>query len=108
MGNHNENKLGKAVKQARIQAHFTQEQLAEMLYISPTHLKSIESGTRNPSYMLLEKMATLLTLSLDALFAKDPDSNQTIIAEVQNMLRQCTRQQPEILAAMINGLLHGR
>ena len=61
-------KLGQAVKQARVQSHMTQEQLAEILNISATHLKSIERGERYPSFKLLEKLVRELSLSLDTIF----------------------------------------
>lgn len=101
-------KLGQAVKQARVQSHMTQEQLAEMLNISATHLKSIESGERYSSFTLLEKLVRKLSLSLDTIFLCGHKYTESMVMEIQNMLRHCSQEQLEILSAMINGLLRER
>ena len=41
--------VGKRGKIARIKADMTQEQLAELVGISPTHLSNIETGTTHVS-----------------------------------------------------------
>ena len=41
--------IGQVIKYARIENGFSQEQLAELIDITPTHLKHIESGHRKPS-----------------------------------------------------------
>lgn len=45
----------------------TQERLAEMLDITPIHLKNIEGSRRIPSVPLLFRMMELLDFSVDAL-----------------------------------------
>ena len=45
----------------------TQEELAEQVDITTSHLKHIESGHRNPSIEVLFALAKVLDLSLDAL-----------------------------------------
>ncbi len=41
--------IGKRIKIARIKADLTQERLAELIDISPTHLSNIETGTTRVS-----------------------------------------------------------
>jgi len=41
--------IGKRIKIARIQRELTQERLAEMADISPTHMSNIETGTTRVS-----------------------------------------------------------
>ena len=41
--------IGKRIKIARIKADLTQEQLAERVGISPTHLSNIETGSTRVS-----------------------------------------------------------
>ena len=59
--------LGNAIRNARIQKGYTQEQLSEILDITPSHLKQMEGGRRNPSVPLLFQMMKLLDFSVDAL-----------------------------------------
>lgn len=59
--------LGEAIRAARMRRGLTQEALAEMLDITPIHLKNMESARRKPSVPLLFAMMELLDFSVDAL-----------------------------------------
>ena len=59
--------LGEAIRTARMRKGLTQEALAELLNITPIHLKNLESARRKPSVPLLFEMMELLDFSVDAL-----------------------------------------
>ena len=59
--------LGEAIRSARMRKGLTQEALAELLDITPIHLKNMESSRRKPSVPLLFEMMELLEFSVDAL-----------------------------------------
>lgn len=59
--------LGQAIRSARMRRGITQEALAEMLDITPIHLKNIEGSRRKPSVPLLFQMMEILDFSVDAL-----------------------------------------
>ena len=59
--------LGNIIRTARMKKGYTQENLAEMLDITPSHLKMMEGGRRNPSVPVLFQMMKLLDFSVDAL-----------------------------------------
>jgi len=59
--------LGNALRDARMKKGYTQEQLSEILDITPGHLKHMEGGRRKPSVPLLFQMMELLDFSVDAL-----------------------------------------
>lgn len=40
--------IGSKIKEARERAHLTQEELAEIIDISPTHMSVIERGVKTP------------------------------------------------------------
>ena len=63
--------LGEAIRAARIRRGLTQEALAELLDITPIHLKNMESARRNPSVPLLFQMMALLDFSVDELVFPD-------------------------------------
>ncbi len=52
--------LGDAIKQLRIQAGLSQEQLAERASTDLTQIGGLERGTRNPSYSTLVRVARAL------------------------------------------------
>ena len=56
----------------------TQERLAEMLDITPIHLKNIEGSRRIPSVPLLFRMMELLDFSVDALVFPERESAPAI------------------------------
>ena len=57
--------LREAIRNERKNKRITQEELAEMLEVSPTHVKHIESGHRKPSIEILFELAKILNISLD-------------------------------------------
>ena len=59
--------IGSRIKEAREQAHLTQEELAEIVDISPTHMSVIERGVKTPKLDTFVKIANALNLSADAL-----------------------------------------
>ncbi|MBQ3180441.1 MAG: helix-turn-helix transcriptional regulator [Firmicutes bacterium] len=71
-------KLGEAIRTARMRRDLTQEQLSELLNITPGHLKHMESGKRKPSVPLLFRMMELLDLSVDALVFTDQTHPEVI------------------------------
>lgn len=62
-------KLGKKIQKARKQIGYSQEELAEMLRISRTHMGHIEQGRKSPSLELLEKIARALKIKVSTLFS---------------------------------------
>jgi transcriptional regulator with XRE-family HTH domain len=57
-------KLGKRVKQIRLEHGLTQERLAIAAGLSQTYLSGVESGSRNPSIKTLSKIAKALKVEL--------------------------------------------
>jgi transcriptional regulator with XRE-family HTH domain len=57
--------LGAAIRAARMEKSLSQEQLAELVGITPTHMKHIESEHRKPSVEVLFAIAAEFDLSLD-------------------------------------------
>ena len=63
----NFDKIGKKIAEARIKQNKTQEELAEILEISPSFLSHIETGKRKPGFDTLIQIAKCLNMSLDYL-----------------------------------------
>lgn len=59
--------IGKRIKIARIKADLTQERLAEMVEISPTHMSNIETGTTRVSLTSIVSLANALSVTVDDL-----------------------------------------
>ena len=94
------NDLGKVIKQQRLMASLTLQQLASMSGVSVSHLGRIERGERYPSASILRKIAQPLGYGEDELFTladylsprdhritkADPDYSGYLAPDVARML----------------------
>ena len=99
--------LGNTIRQARIDNKLTQEQLAELVQITPTHLKHIESEHRKPSIEVLFALASVLHFSLDALLIPKESREQAKRKNELNLLiSSCTDNELKVLIAALQELAH--
>jgi len=62
-------RLGKRIQKLRKEAGFkSQEEFAEVLKLSRTHVGHIEQGRKNPSMEVLVKIASVLKINVKELF----------------------------------------
>ena len=100
--------LGAAIRAARLKKNITQEELAEILGISPTHEKHIESGHRLPSVEVLFSIAQALDLSLDNVVFPEQEAGEGRTKEMQIMLTQCTERELSVLLDVARSLVSNR
>ncbi|MGN0415940.1 MAG: helix-turn-helix transcriptional regulator [Agathobacter sp.] len=97
--------LGNTIRQARIDNNMTQEQLAELVQITPTHLKHIESEHRKPSIEVLFSLASVLHFSLDSLLVSDQSYEHTRrVNELNLLIHSCTDQELDVFLAALREL----
>ena len=90
--------LGNVIRSARIQKGYTQEALSEILDITPSHLKQMEGGRRNPSVPLLFQMMELLDFSVDALVF--PERERAPVLHTDGL----TEREAEALSRLIDAM----
>ena len=79
--------LREAIRNERKNKRITQEELAEMLEVSPTHVKHIESGHRKPSIEILFELAKILNISLDeVVFPKNKTPHDATRGKIERLL----------------------
>jgi len=61
-------KLGRKIQKRRKEFGYTQEELAERINLSRTHMGHIEQGRKSPSIKVLEKIAKALKTSPSSFF----------------------------------------
>lgn len=64
----NDKRLGKRIKQLRRRGKLTQEQLAEMVKVTPKYIQYIESAKRIPGLKLVYRIAKALNIKTKELF----------------------------------------
>lgn len=62
--------FARLVRKRRQEKKFSQEKLAELAGIHPTHIGLIERGQRNPSLRVAQKISNALGLELSALVSE--------------------------------------
>lgn len=63
-------RLGKKIQKLRKDVDITQEELADKLGISRTHMGHIEQGRKSPSLELMERISRVLKVKLSELFER--------------------------------------
>ena len=97
--------IGKRIKIARIKADLTQERLAEMVEISPTHMSNIETGTTRVSLTAIVSLANALSVTVDDLLC-----DSVVKAKVQfekdiaSILSDCDEYEIRIIKDMTKAL----
>lgn len=100
------NELGNALRAARLKKNYSQEQLAERLDITVTHLQHIESGFRKPSIELFFSMIRELDFSTDNFLMQRSNSNSASDkASLLLMISKCNSYQLAVLRATAQALL---
>jgi transcriptional regulator with XRE-family HTH domain len=96
--------LGAAVKAARTENKITQEQLAEIIGVAPSHVKQIEAGNRNPSIEVLFKLAQTLNFSVDDIFFPGRKHDQELLYKIERSLQDCSVHELKVVYSTITAL----
>lgn len=94
------------VKNARMDRHWTQEELAEKLGVSPTYLGDLERHKGTPSLSLFCKAMRLLNLSADDYVYPNGNSDSSTYKQLLRLLTHCNEHQLQILLATATAMLH--
>jgi len=96
--------LGAAVKAARTENKITQERLAEMIGVAPSHVKQIESGSRSPSVEVLYKLARTLNFSVDDIFFPGRTGDRKLLYKIERSLQECSVHELKVVYSTITAL----
>ena len=102
MNSMNQKAIGRRIKEAREKKQLTQEQLAELVDLSPMHVSVIERGVKLPKLETLINIANVLNVSADVLL-QDVVHNQTKLcaSEASELIKQLPQEdQRRVLAAL--------
>lgn len=91
-------KIGKRIRRFRKACGLSQEQLAEKVGISPTHMSHIETANTKLSLTVLLNIAKALDVQTDDLLLYAPRGQSTVLKELAEVLDGCTATQSRIIA----------
>lgn len=96
------NAIGRRIRVARKACGLTQEKLAEIVDVSPTHVSHIETGDTKLSLPVLGAIADALNVRVDSLLYDEPRGSARIAVEdIAAVLDTCTAAQAQIIADIV-------
>lgn len=97
--------IGQRIRARRKVLGLSQEQLAELVDISVTHMSHIETGNTKLSLPVLVALSQALHCTTDALlFDADRLQHKDVLAEITALLQSCTAQEAYLLQAVVEGV----
>lgn len=97
--------IGKRIKIERIKADLTQEKLAEMAGLSPTHMSNVETGSTRVSLTLMVSIANALGVTLDDLMCDSvTHARVQFEQDIADILSDCDTYEIRMIADMAQAL----
>ncbi|SHK52189.1 helix-turn-helix domain-containing protein [Hespellia stercorisuis] len=97
--------IGQRIRKYRKAYNLSQEQLADKVGISATHMSHIETGNTKLSLAVLVKIAEALSVQTDALIYDAPQVNRTAMTdEISDILSSCKPEELKIVTDVIKSL----
>lgn len=95
-------KIGQQIRKIRRAHGLSQEELAEKVNISTTHMSHIETGNTKLSLPVLVDIAVALEVRTDDLLNKNPAAaTGTALDEIAAVLERCTAQESKVIADVV-------
>ena len=99
--------LGQVIKEARIAAGLTREQLGGKINKSPRYIASIENEHKRPSYKSLCKIIVALNIDSNLIFYPNLLSKRTSEKDrVYRMIDKCNDYEIGIISATLDAILN--
>lgn len=94
--------IGKKIRSIRKARNLSQEQLAEKIWISTTHMSHIETGSTKLSLSVLVDIAEALQVGTDELLSTQPFIEKTDTTdELRALIQSCTAAQSRVLLDLL-------
>lgn len=94
--------IGKRIKIARIRVGTTQEAVADMVDISPSHMSNIETGSSKLSLPTLIAVANALSVTVDSLLSDNIISSKVEFEkEAKDVFQDCNDYETKILVDVL-------
>lgn len=98
--------LGKRIREARTEKHYTQQQLAEMAGIGQMYLGEIERGTKMPSLKSFIRIIETLGISADYVLRDELSSGEHYIYdEITQKLKGLSPKQRKAAAEILDAYI---
>lgn len=96
--------IGQQVRKSRKARGLSQEQLAEMVNISTTHMSHIETGNTKLSLPVLVDIANALDVRTDDLLERSQYTTGNAVEEIAAMLESCSAQEAKVVVDIVKAV----
>lgn len=97
--------IGQRIRKIRKARRLSQEQLAEQIGISVTHMSHIETANTKLSLPVLVAIASALDVQIDTLVYERPqESVTTAMKDIGEVLDSCTAKEARLIADMVRAM----
>ena len=94
--------VGQRIRKIRKARWMSQEQLAEKVNISTTHMSHIENANTKMSLPIFVRIAEALEVQTDALLYDTPkESTSRAMADIADVFERCTADQARVIAEIV-------
>lgn len=100
--------LGQAIKDARVAAGMTRDQLGEKLHLAPRYIVSIENEGQHPSLQVLYELVTLFNISVDQFFFEKQPERSTLRRQIDVVIDSISKRDLPIIDATARGIIETR
>lgn len=100
--------IGLKIKERRKELGITQERIANILDVNPSHISNVECGRANPSLTALVKIANILECSVDYFISGeytykiDKNKEKTLDDKIMDKLKYCDTDKKTKILKMID------
>lgn len=100
--------IGGKIKERRQELGITQEYVANILDVNPSHISNIECGRANPSLTALVKIANILQCSVDLFIGEeytytvDKNREKTLDDKIMDKIQYCDVEKKRRILKMID------
>lgn len=95
-------KIGQQIRKLRKAHGLSQEELAERVDISTTHMSHIETGNTKLSLPVLVALASALNVRTDDLLSPaSPAATSVALEEIATILQRCTPAESRIISDLV-------
>ncbi len=95
-------KIGQRIRKARRAHGLSQEELAERINISTTHMSHIETGNTKLSLSVLVDIAAALEVRTDDLLSDGERTTvSTALEEISSILEKCNTQEAKVVVDVV-------
>ena len=98
--------IGLKIKEQRLERGVTQEHVANLLDVNPSHISNIECGRAHPSLTTLIKIANILKCSVDCFIGGEytftvDRSATTLDEQIMEKIKYCEPEKKQKILKMI-------